>query len=191
MPSVVRSARLFALTRVDVVGVVEKNHAHFIAARPNDLLAALNVMLLLTIALFGRLANGVYLFPLVTKSQWISSASTTTRLLQADLAEAHQIFRRPAVAGRVLRVAEDERVGVVADAALEILEVDRVTAVHQLHRAIFGLGPGGGEVAVEAVVGRRDQQDLGARRRERCSAAMMPGCTPVVSTTDSGLMSMP
>jgi hypothetical protein len=47
----------------------EKNHAHFIAARPNDLLAALNVMLLLTTALFGRLANGVYLFPFVTQSQ--------------------------------------------------------------------------------------------------------------------------
>src|SRR5436190_18519693 len=57
----------------------EKNHAHFIAARPNDLLAALNVMLLLTTALFGRLANGVYLLPLVTQSQWISSARTMTR----------------------------------------------------------------------------------------------------------------
>src|SRR5436853_6484392 len=57
----------------------EKNHAHFIAARPKDLLAALNVMLLFTTALFGSVANGVYLFPLVTKSQWISSASTTTR----------------------------------------------------------------------------------------------------------------
>src|SRR5271156_3202404 len=57
----------------------EKNHAHFIAARPNDLLAALNVRLLFTTALFGRLANGVYFWPFVTKSQWVSSASTTTR----------------------------------------------------------------------------------------------------------------
>src|SRR5258707_406575 len=57
----------------------EKNHAHFIAARPNDLLAALKVTLLFTTALFGRLANGVYLLPFVTKSQWISSARTTTR----------------------------------------------------------------------------------------------------------------
>src|SRR5438876_8207413 len=57
----------------------EKNHAHFIAARPNDLLAALKVMLLFTTALFGSVANGVYLTPLLTKSQWISSASTTTR----------------------------------------------------------------------------------------------------------------
>src|SRR5688572_29001618 len=57
----------------------ENIHACFIAARPNDLLAALNVMLLLTISLFGRLLNGVYLFPLVTQSQWISSASTRTR----------------------------------------------------------------------------------------------------------------
>src|SRR6058998_887592 len=57
----------------------EKNHAHFIAASPNDLLAALNVMLLFTTALFGSVANGVYLTPLLTKSQWISSARTTTR----------------------------------------------------------------------------------------------------------------
>ena len=56
----------------------EKVHAHFIAARPNDLLAALKVMLLLTTALFGRLANGTYFCPFVAKSQWISSARTST-----------------------------------------------------------------------------------------------------------------
>src|SRR6058998_3304911 len=78
-PSVDRSARLAALTRPMKSALSEKNHAHFIAARPNDLLAALNVMLLFTIALSGRLANGVYLFPFVTQSQWISSARTTTR----------------------------------------------------------------------------------------------------------------
>ena len=43
------------------------------------MLAALKVMLLSTTALLGRLANGVYFWPLATKSQWISSASTTTR----------------------------------------------------------------------------------------------------------------
>src|SRR3954469_16287156 len=79
MPSAVRSARLFALTRARECALSEKNHHHFIAARPNDLLAALKVMLLLTIALSGRLANGVYFCPFWTKSQWISSASTTTR----------------------------------------------------------------------------------------------------------------
>src|SRR5260370_42711798 len=57
----------------------EKNQAHFIAASPNDSLAALKVMLLFTMALFGRLANGVYLTPFIAKSQWISSARTTTR----------------------------------------------------------------------------------------------------------------
>src|SRR5437867_11968179 len=57
----------------------EKNQADFIAASPNDLLAALKVMPLLTTALFGSVANGVYLTPLFTKSQWISSARTTTR----------------------------------------------------------------------------------------------------------------
>ena len=46
------------------------------------MLAALNVRLLLTMALFGRLANGVYFWPLLTQSQWISSASTTTRCLR-------------------------------------------------------------------------------------------------------------
>src|SRR5438093_5645073 len=80
MPSVERSARFCAFTRLMYSTLSEKNHAHFIAARPKDLLAALNVMLLLTTALFGSVANGVYLFPLLTKSQWISSASTTTRL---------------------------------------------------------------------------------------------------------------
>ena len=52
------------------------------AARPKDLLAALNVMLLLTTSLLDRLANGVYFCPLATQSQWISSASTTTRCLR-------------------------------------------------------------------------------------------------------------
>src|SRR5262249_43564105 len=80
MPSVDRSARLFTFTRLMYSMLSEKNHAHFIAARPNDLLAALNVMLLLTTALFGRLANGTYLLPLFWKSQWISSATPTTRL---------------------------------------------------------------------------------------------------------------
>src|SRR5262245_51031160 len=79
MPSDVMSARLFALTREIRSMLSEKNHAAFIAARPNDLLAALNVMLLLTIALSGSVANGVYFCPFCTKSQWISSASTTTR----------------------------------------------------------------------------------------------------------------
>src|SRR5262245_11955872 len=82
MPSVLRSARLFAFTRLTRSMLSEKNHAHFIAARPNDLLAALKVMLLLTTALFGSDANGVYLLPFVTKSQWISSASTMTRRLR-------------------------------------------------------------------------------------------------------------
>src|SRR5947199_738 len=58
MPSVVRSAWLLAFVAANRSLLVLKYHAHFIAARPNDLLAALKVRLLLTIALFGRLANG-------------------------------------------------------------------------------------------------------------------------------------
>src|SRR3954451_18402880 len=78
MPIVVRSGWLFALVAAKRSLFVLKYHAHFIAARPNDLLAALNVRLLLTMALFGRLAKGVYFWPFVTQSQWISSASTIT-----------------------------------------------------------------------------------------------------------------
>src|SRR5690349_14060137 len=59
--------------------LVEYSHDVLCAARPNDLLAALNVMLLSTTALFGRLMKGVYFCPLLTQSQWISSASTSTR----------------------------------------------------------------------------------------------------------------
>src|SRR5215475_6180446 len=79
MPTMVRSAQLLARTLAMYSMLSEKNQAHFIAARPNDLLAALKVMLFLTISLLERVANGVYLLPLFTKSQWISSASTTTR----------------------------------------------------------------------------------------------------------------
>src|SRR5450759_188183 len=79
MPIVVRSGWLLAFVAMNSSLFVLKYHAHFMAARPNDLLAALKVRLLLTIALFGRVANGVYFWPRVTQSQWISSASTITR----------------------------------------------------------------------------------------------------------------
>ena len=69
MPMVLRSARWLTFTRASKSGLVEWNHASLWAARPNDLLAALNVKLLLTMALFGRLANGVYFWPLPTQSQ--------------------------------------------------------------------------------------------------------------------------
>src|SRR6186997_2003896 len=82
MPSVVRSARLFGRIRVITSMLSEKNQAHFIAARPNDLLAALKVTLLFTTALFGSVENGMYFCPLVAKSQWISSASTSTRFFR-------------------------------------------------------------------------------------------------------------
>ena len=52
------------------------------AARLKVLLTALNVMQLSTISVLGRLAKGVYFWPFVTKSQWISSESTTTRCLR-------------------------------------------------------------------------------------------------------------
>ena len=84
--------------------------------------------------------------------------------LEADLADAHQVRRAPAVACRVLRIAEDVRVGVGADAPLEVLEVQRVSAVDDLHLVLFGDGAAGSKVAVKAVVGRCVQQHLGAAR---------------------------
>ena len=83
-------------------------------------------------------------------------------VLQADLADAHQVFRRPAVPGGVLRVAQQEGMRVVADAALEVVEVHLELAVDELQRAFLGPGLRRGEVAVETVVGRRLQQDLRA-----------------------------
>ncbi len=56
-----------------------KNQATFMAEMLNDLLAALKVRLLSTISRFGRLAKGTYAASRFTKSQWISSDSTTTR----------------------------------------------------------------------------------------------------------------
>src|SRR5262245_44005163 len=55
----------------------EKHHAHFIAARLNDLFADWNVPLFMAISLSSD-AKGVGRLPLATKSQWTSSASTTT-----------------------------------------------------------------------------------------------------------------
>src|SRR5580693_6768025 len=82
MPSVERSARFIDFTPSAKSGLVVKYQAHFIAAKPNDLLAALNVMLLLTTSRFSSVLNGVYFTPLLMKSQWISSDSTITRFLR-------------------------------------------------------------------------------------------------------------
>ena len=87
-------------------------------------------------------------------------------VFQADLTDPEHVLRAPAVARGVLRVAEDERVGVDADLLLELLEVHRVLAVDDLERHFLGDGLAGGEVAVEAVVGGRLQQHLRALGRE-------------------------
>ena len=101
------------------------------AASPNDLLAALNVMLLLTMALFGRVANGVYFWPLLTKSQWISSASTMTRRrrqISPSRIRSSALQQLPVGFCGLQRM---KRVGLVADAALEVVEVDRIAAVDE------------------------------------------------------------
>ena len=129
---------------------------HFIAARPNDLLAALNVRLFMTMSLFASVAYGVYVLPLVTKSQWISSASTTTRRLVQISPSLVEILARPAVAGRVLRIAENQRVGVVADASFQIVEIHRVAAVRRASAGSL----------------RRGIRRSGCRRRTRCSVGV-------------------
>ena len=53
-----------------------KNQAHFMPASEKDLLPDLKVMLLATIFLSSRVLKGVYFWPLVMKSQWISSDRT-------------------------------------------------------------------------------------------------------------------
>src|SRR5690349_574262 len=77
MPSVVISTRFWALTRAMYSALSEKHHAHFIAARLNDLFADWNVTLFMAISLSSD-AKGVYRSPFATKSQWTSSARTTT-----------------------------------------------------------------------------------------------------------------
>ena len=48
---------------------------------------------------------------------------------QADFTHRREVLTRPAVAGRVLRIAQDQRVRVVADAALEVFEIHLIAAV--------------------------------------------------------------
>ena len=131
------------------------------------MLAALKVMLLSTTALFGRLANGVYFCPLATQSQWISSASTTTRCFrQISPMRSRSACDQQLPVGfcglqRMKEFVSD------ADLLLERLEVHREGAVGVLlEQHFFLVGPARGEVAVEAVVGRRLQQHLRALRRE-------------------------
>ncbi len=139
------------------------------------MLAALNVMLLLTIALFGSVANGVYFLAARHPVAVDFVGQHDDAPAQADLADAGQLRRRPAIPGRVLRVAEDERVGVMADLALEIVEVDGEAAVHHLHPALLRERARVAQVAIEPVVGRRRQQHLAADRRERAQRGDQSG----------------
>ncbi len=86
-------------------------------------------------------------------------------VLEADLAHPRQVLGRPAVARRVLRIAQDEGVG-PARSTLEVVEVDPVAPVHELHRALLRHRAGEAEVGVEAAVDRRGHEHARARRRE-------------------------
>src|SRR5665213_1912572 len=82
MPRVFKSARSFAAVRLNSSGFVEKNHAHFMPASEKDLLPDLKVLELLTMSLLSKVLMGMYFWPLVTKSQWISSDRMTTLCLR-------------------------------------------------------------------------------------------------------------
>ena len=56
---------------------------------------------------------------------------------QTQLAKSHQILLRPAVACRVLRVTENQSMGVVVNAGFQIVEIDGVPPVRKLQRALF------------------------------------------------------
>ena len=53
-----------------------------------------------------------------------------------DVTQPHQVLTRPDVTGRILRIAEDQRVRVMVDAALQIVEIHRVAAVDERHRTL-------------------------------------------------------
>ena len=82
MPRVERSARFQNGTALNISGLVVKNQAHFMPASEKVLLPDLKVMELSTIFLSSRVLKGVYFWPLLTKSQWISSDSTLTLCLR-------------------------------------------------------------------------------------------------------------
>ena len=65
----------WALVALNSAGLLEKNQAHFIAAREKLLEPDLKVMELSAMSL-SNVEKGVYLWPLETKSQWISSDRT-------------------------------------------------------------------------------------------------------------------
>ena len=70
-----------------------------------------------------------------------------------------------------MRVAQDERVGVVVDAALEVLEVHPVAAVDELQGALLGHAADHPDVGVEPVVARGLHEHLAAGRAERAQGA--------------------
>ena len=55
---------------------------------------------------------------------------------------------------------------VVADAPFEIVEVDRIASVDDLHQALFRLELAEVEIRIEPVVGWRGHEDLAAGRRK-------------------------
>src|SRR5205823_14041287 len=53
-----------------------------------------------------------------------------------------------------------------SDAALEILEIDRIPSVRRFHQALFSLEPAVVQVFVEAVIHGRHQENFAAGRRK-------------------------
>ena len=87
--------------------------------------------------------------------------------LQAQPAEAQQVLLGPDVAGGILGVAEDERVGVDVHLGFEVIPVDGVLAIFEVPEAIRGHRERFPQVRVKAAVDRGRHQDLAAGRAKR------------------------
>ena len=149
------------------VGVGRVEPRHLVRGEAKRLAGRLERQAVVDDGLVGEAGEGRVLLPLADPVAVNLVRQHNHAVLQADFTDAGEVFRRPAVAGGVLRVAQDEGVGVDADAALELLEVHRELAVDELQRHVLGLGLREREVGVETVIGRRLQQHLAALRRKR------------------------
>ena len=121
-------------------------------------------MLLLTTSLSGRPANGTYLLSFGDEIAVDLVGEDDDAPLEAQSAQSQQILLGPNVAGRVLRVTEDQRVGVEAHLRLEIIPIDRVATVVDIPETVGGQRERFTEIGIEPTVDGGRHQNLGSRR---------------------------
>ena len=85
---------------------------------------------------------------------------------ETDFSQPREIFAARAIAGRVLRVAQNQGIGVTTDAPFEIFEIDGISPVGVFHQTLFRLQVAVSEVPVKPVVSGSRQEDFASRRRE-------------------------